>query len=85
MPVDIRAEIAERRSRDIAEIGAAQGLELPPKRNLPVVSFPQFPSVICELKRCSPSVSNIDKNLDPVVRYRYAGGTGRNGLYSRGC
>ena len=67
MPADIRAEIAERRSVDIEKFGAAQGLNLPAERAVPVVPFLREPGVICEVKRCSPSVKNIDKGLDPVA------------------
>lgn len=66
MSGDIRARIAARRARDVDEYGAAQGLALPEKRTLPIVTFLQGDGVICEVKRCSPSVSNIDKNLDPI-------------------
>ncbi|HAK45847.1 MAG TPA: bifunctional indole-3-glycerol phosphate synthase/phosphoribosylanthranilate isomerase [Spirochaeta sp.] len=63
---DIRAEIAGRRALDVQSFGAAQGLKLPEERALPVVPFLQDPRVICEIKRKSPSVSNIDTSLDPV-------------------
>ena len=66
MSVDIRAEIAKRRAADIERVGAAQGFDIPAERSLPLVPFLRSPGVICEVKRCSPSVSNIDKALDPV-------------------
>ena len=66
MSTDIRAEIAARRAEDIKRAGAAQGLELPAERELPLVPFLQQPAVICEVKRCSPSVKNINLDLDPV-------------------
>lgn len=74
--IDIRAEIADRRAADIRVKGAAQGLTIPSERVLPLVPFLQSPGVICEVKRCSPSVKNIDRSLDPVElaqRYNDAG------------
>jgi len=68
MSIDIRAEIAEKRREDIIKYGAAQGLNLPEVRRLPLMSFPQEPPVICEIKRFSPSVKNIDRGLDPVIQ-----------------
>ncbi|MDC7126669.1 MAG: bifunctional indole-3-glycerol phosphate synthase/phosphoribosylanthranilate isomerase [Spirochaetales bacterium] len=66
MAIDIRLEIAERRSRDVELHGAAQGLQLPQSRELPVCEFLRDPGVICEVKRKYPSVSNINLELDPV-------------------
>jgi len=63
---DIRAEIAAERARDVEKYGAAQGLSLPSARVLPLVPFLQDPAVICEVKRRSPSVKNINMDLDPV-------------------
>lgn len=66
MSIDIKAEIAEKRAADIERAGAAQGLSLPEERQLPLNPFPQEPPVICEIKRFSPSVKNIDRGLEPV-------------------
>ncbi|MDC7227703.1 MAG: bifunctional indole-3-glycerol phosphate synthase/phosphoribosylanthranilate isomerase [Spirochaetales bacterium] len=68
--MDIRAEIARRRAADIQTVGAGQGLNIPEKRMLPLVPFLQSPGVICEVKRCSPSVKNINNLLDPVLLAR---------------
>ena len=66
MSTDIRAEIAERRAEDTARTGAAQGIELPAERELPLVQFLNAPRVICEVKRCSPSIKNINLDLNPA-------------------
>ena len=66
MATDIRAGIAARRAEDIKREGAAQGLKLPGARHLPLNRFPQDPPVICEVKRYSPSVNDIDRDLEPA-------------------
>ena len=66
MKTDIRAEIAGRRAADVARDGAAQRCSIPKTRAVPLNPFPLQPPVICEIKRCSPSVSNINLDLDPV-------------------
>ncbi len=70
MKPDIRAEIAARRAEDIKQKGAAQGIKIPSERILPLVPFLQQPGVICEVKRRSPSVDNINTGLDPVAQAR---------------
>ncbi len=63
---DIRAEITARRIEDIKRLGPSQGIELPEEREVPLTSFLGISPVICEIKRKSPSVKNIDTSLDPV-------------------
>lgn len=74
---DIRAEIAARRAEDVKLQGAAQGLDsepdpkLPPTRQQLVTPFLKDSGVICEIKRRSPSVANINRELDPVEQARH--------------
>ncbi|MBI9107544.1 MAG: bifunctional indole-3-glycerol phosphate synthase/phosphoribosylanthranilate isomerase [Spirochaetales bacterium] len=68
METDIRAEIALRRAADIRRDGPAQGLSLPEQRTAALMPFPGNPPVICEIKRFSPSVRNINRGLDPVLQ-----------------
>ncbi len=64
--MDIRMEITRKRVEDIRLKGAAQGLDLPQKREAPIVPFLGRTPVICELKRCSPSRKDIALDLDPM-------------------
>ncbi|MDA3937858.1 MAG: bifunctional indole-3-glycerol phosphate synthase/phosphoribosylanthranilate isomerase [Spirochaetia bacterium] len=63
---DIRAEIAERRREDLLKFGSSQELTLPEDRMYPLVPFLKDSPVICEVKRQSPSVADIDRSLDPL-------------------
>ncbi len=63
---DIRAEIADKRREDIMRMGPSQGISLPGERLYPLIPFLKDSPVICEVKRRSPSNSDIDKSLGPV-------------------
>ena len=74
MPADILRKIVERRRRRIEAEGYAQGTDgaaagpgmfLPSNRSVPLVPFPQ--SVICEIKRRSPSRGELAADIDPVA------------------
>ncbi len=74
--VGILRDIAEERIRRVERFGAAQGCDLPSRREAPLVPFLREPSIICEVKRSSPSAGEIALGLDPVlqaIRYADAG------------
>ncbi|MDF1569020.1 MAG: bifunctional indole-3-glycerol phosphate synthase/phosphoribosylanthranilate isomerase [Spirochaetaceae bacterium] len=81
---DILVEIAENRAARVRKNGAAQGLTLPAKRSLPMVSFGAATKadvhnhgiLIAEVKRKSPSKGDIAAIPDPAVQaglYKDAG------------
>lgn len=71
---DILERIVSARKTRVATTGRAQGIDLPSQRETPVVPFPG--SVICEIKRRSPSRGDLAAAIDPVAqagKYRTAG------------
>lgn len=72
----ILQEICRRRSARIAAEGPTLGVEVPVERRVPLLPFAAPPSVICEIKRRSPSRGAISADADPVAAalgYRVAG------------
>ena len=63
---DIRAEIVGMRKKLVGEEGFGQGLDIPARREVPVVPFPTNRVLICEIKRSSPSKGSIGAINDPV-------------------
>lgn len=63
---DIRAEIVAKRKKSVLNEGFGQGLEIPARREVPLVSFPKKQILICEIKRSSPSKGSIGAIDDPV-------------------
>ena len=59
-------EIMEKRREMIKAMGYTQGEEIPDKRTVPLNQFLNSPSIICEVKRKSPSKPNINTGLNPV-------------------
>jgi indole-3-glycerol phosphate synthase/phosphoribosylanthranilate isomerase len=55
----------------MAELGPAEGLSLPLRREAPLIPFPDRAGLICEIKRRSPSRGAIAPNLDPVTLVRH--------------
>ena len=64
--IDIRAEIITMRKKSVFKNGFSQGLEIPAIREVPLVSFPKDQTLICEIKRSSPSKGTISSIDDPV-------------------
>ena len=63
---DIRAEIVGMRKKLVGEEGFGQRLDIPARREVPVVPFPTNRVLICEIKRSSPSKGSIGAINDPV-------------------
>ncbi len=68
--MNVRDEIIADRIASVAARGPAQGLALPESRNVPLVRFCREASVICEIKRASPSKGVIAMGLDPAAQAR---------------
>lgn len=72
MAETILDRIVAGRIRRVVRDGAAQGLELPRERLVPVRAF--SPSVICEVKRRSPSRGSLAAIEEPAAHaFRYVG------------
>ncbi len=56
----------EKRRALVSEKGYTQGENIPQERTAPLNTFLKEDGIICEIKRKSPSRSNIDTGLDPV-------------------
>ncbi len=70
--MNIRDTIVARRRERIKTEGVALGAEVPAKREVPLVPFAGPPSIICEIKRKSPSRGAIHENVDvrkQIARY----------------
>jgi indole-3-glycerol phosphate synthase / phosphoribosylanthranilate isomerase len=77
--VNVRDEIVEKRKRDLAARGHAQGLPLPPERVASVTPFCRADGLICEMKRASPSKGDIATAMSaPEQAQRYADAGARN-------
>lgn len=63
--VDVLEKIVAQRRARIAQVGAAQGLALPDRRERPIQPFPG--PVVAEIKRRSPSRGNIATVDDPCA------------------
>ncbi|MFP4363236.1 MAG: bifunctional indole-3-glycerol phosphate synthase/phosphoribosylanthranilate isomerase [Spirochaetia bacterium] len=59
-------KIVSRRRERLKIEGAAEGVEIPVYRKVPIVRFDVGPMVICEIKRGSPSRGFIKKDADPT-------------------
>ncbi len=63
---NILDEIVRKKALALKKLGPAMGVQIPPKRNVPLRPFTDRPCIICEIKRSSPSKGTINANLNPV-------------------
>ena len=63
-------KIVETRKRRLSREGSSLGVEIPVERLGPVLPFCRTGTVICEVKRRSPSRGDIRADLDPVEMVR---------------
>lgn len=66
---DIRKEIVNRRRQRVSQEGASLGAQVPASRRslvVPMEDLVRKPFVICEIKRASPSLGTIKRNLNPA-------------------
>ena len=68
MAKNIRDEIVAKRQARVLAMGFAEGVELPARREAPIVPFLGRNGLICEVKRKSPSKGDIAPGLDAVAQ-----------------
>ena len=66
MVPNIRDQIVAQRRARIAALGYTEGVDVPLRREVPIVPFLREPGLICEVKRRSPSKGDIAPGLDAV-------------------
>ena len=66
MSKNIRDEIVAKRQARIDDLGHCEGVDVPAKREVPIVPFLGTDGLICEVKRRSPSKGDIAPGLDAV-------------------
>jgi indole-3-glycerol phosphate synthase/phosphoribosylanthranilate isomerase len=73
--MSIIQEIVERRKKRIARFGHAMGLQLPARRQVPVIAFGRRNEtgffIICEVKRGSPSKGLFAEHADAATQVRH--------------